>query len=93
MEWPIRIGEETYFVGPEHNTCSEGLISDAELERRLKDAYEERFQASSLLNPKHWFQASLFTVFIALFVAWAMGAFCLAQFYLAVYQQGFNAMP
>lgn len=93
MEWPLPCGDITYFCGPEKNTGPDGLISDDDLEQHLKDAYGERFDASTLVDPTRWFQLISFTVFAAIFVAWALGAFCLFNFYMAIYQQGFDGMP
>lgn len=93
MEWPLQIEDATYFVGPERNTGPDGLIDDDALNTLLEDAYRETFDAKTLVHPETWFKASLFSIFIAIFIAWLAGAFCLTQFYLAVYQQGLNGMP
>jgi hypothetical protein len=88
MDWPLSIGEITYHVGPDLNTGPKGPIDDDELERLLTDAYQDRFDPKSLVSPTNWFKASLFSVFVAIFLTWLTGVLCLSQFYLAIYHQG-----
>lgn len=90
MEWPIPCNEVTYFCGPEKNTGPDGLISDVDLEIILRETYGERFDPKSIVDPTRWFQLFSFIVFAAIFFAWALGAFCLFNFYMALYQQGLN---
>ena len=93
MEWPLTIGEETYFVGPEVNTGPDGPISDEALEALLLEAYRERFDAKKLVSPTTWFQVMVLSVFAAVFLAWATSAFCLSQFYIGIFSRGFTPTP
>ena len=93
MEWPLTVGDETYFAGPDLNTGPSGPIHDDALDTLLTETYRERFDAKILISPKTWFQASLFTVFLLVFITWLTGAFCLSQFYVGIFNQGFSPSP
>ena len=93
MEWPLTIGEDTYFVGPEVNTGPNGPISDEDLNALLRDAYRERFDAKKIVSPRTWFQVMVMSVFAAVFLAWLTSAFVLSQFYIGIFSRGLSPSP
>ena len=93
MEWPLKIGEDTYFVGPDLNTGPNGPITDEALDALLMEAYRERFDAKKLVSPTTYFQMMVLSIFAVVFFAWLTSAFCLSQFYIGMFSRGFAPSP
>jgi len=88
MDWPLTLPDCTVYVGPDKNMGPDGPMSDEEVDRRIKDAYAEKFKVRSLVSPTGWFQAGILLIFVAIFLTWLFGVICLSQFYISIYEQG-----